>query len=280
MSGKVVVFQSHADAAPDWVHRCTATVRRWASSSGFEYYFENDSFLGRVPSYLVDALAHHRPLLTDYSRVDLARELIASGADLAIWVDADCLVIAPDDLSIRPATSYCFTREVWIEPRTEDGGLEVATKVNNSVCAFRGPQSLSFLDQYRRRLVNIAQRERPLTKLSFSTNLLTDIHHRAPFELLYQVGILSPAMAQAIVNDSVDILDLYLRFVGGPIAAINLCGSLLNHSERYAHKFGDPGMNAIVDVLVDRSCSVFQHFTDYGAFIGHSSRDRDRSQRR
>jgi hypothetical protein len=220
---RTIVFQSYRthDVA-DWIQRCMASVQSWASVRGYDYRFVDDRLFDYVPDWFKQKSPHLCPI-TDLARLRLARELLASGYERSVWVDADVYVFAPERLAVEVGEQFAYTHEVWTYA-DEQGQPAVSHRVNNSISVFiRGN---AYLDFFIDACEQTARVQPQLGKLDASTRFLSQLHQILPFPLLPNVGMLSPALMHDIASGSERFLPTYAGQLMAPIACANLCASL------------------------------------------------------
>jgi len=154
---KTIVYQSQRpEGRPAWLETCLDSVRRWAAGCGFDYRFCGDEIFVRVPAWYLDKTAAYPQVATDLGRLRLARELLDTGFERTIWLDADVLVFDPDDFRITVDTGSAFGREVWVQGDGR-GGLKVFRNVHNAVALFcRGDSFLDFYAEACERIIGRA----------------------------------------------------------------------------------------------------------------------------
>lgn len=221
---KTVVYQSfRTHDVPAWVTTCMATVKTWAAIKGHDYRFYDDAFLSRAPDWFRAKAQHEICPVTDLARLIVAKELLAEGYERTIWIDADMLVFDAPALQVAPENGFILCRELWLYTDPA-GARRISHRVNNSVAAFcAGSLHLDFLIDA---CVRIARQREVIGKLDVGTNFLSQLRHILPFALLDNVGMLSPAfMAEIVAGQPVGVAT-YMRALPGPLASVNLCGSL------------------------------------------------------
>jgi len=223
---KTVVYQSfRTKDVPSWIESCMESVRRWSQHRGFEYRFYDDSFFDLVPAELRPRASAFKCLLADYARLVAARDLLASGYDRAVWVDADALIFAPSSFDIALTRGYAFSREVWLD-RVTMGRPQFKLSVNNAVSVFCRDQKI--IDFALDAADGILRSDRPLEPVSIGTDFLSKLQNAYHFPLLTEVGILGSEMARRYLANDGRFLASYLRYQTSPIYAANLC--LSKHS--------------------------------------------------
>ena len=222
---KTVVYQSYrTQRVPGWIATCMSTVKAWAQASGFDYRFFDDSFLALPPAWYVEKCAGEICPVTDLARLMAARELLASGYERTVWVDADMLVFAPDALTVDGVEGFAFSLELWAWLDAQ-GQLQCDQRVNNSLFVMtRDNRQLDFLIDA---CLRIAMSKPRLDKLDIGSRFMTKLAESMPMPLVANVGLFSPLLMQAIANGDEAILRAYAQKLPIPLACANLCGSLV-----------------------------------------------------
>ncbi|HET9340751.1 MAG TPA: hypothetical protein VFQ55_17250 [Casimicrobiaceae bacterium] len=225
-SGRTVVFQAWVGRRPPaFVERCLASTAGWARSRGFEYRLLGDDFLDVLPEWYRERLGSHIVQQTNLARMRYARDVLAAGADRAIWIDADVVVYAPDDLVLDAPDGFALCREAWIQPAHEHHACIYG--VNQSVVvADRGNPLLDYLVWAHETLV----RDRPQNVRPFgtATALLAAVHEATPLPLVTGIAMMNPTMLREIASgEGGPVTREYVRRHGYPTQAANLTLSML-----------------------------------------------------
>lgn len=242
---KTVVYQSHKpEGGPDWIRRCLDSVRDWAHMRGFDYRFVGDEIFDRVPDWYREKAANRIPVITDLGRLLLARDFLAQGYERTVWLDADVLVFDPDGLDIGVTEEYAFGAEIWIQ-QEPSGRMRAHRNVHNAISVFTAGNS--FLEFYIHACLSVIGRlEGGTPPQIVGPKLLTALHNIIGFPLITDVGMLSPLVLRDIAAGSGPALDLLKEQTPGPLAAANLCSSLVGTAR--------DGV-AVTDELMDRVCT-------------------------
>lgn len=217
---RTVVLQSFRTRdVPDWIARCLAGVRVWTQRSGYDYRFADDGIFELCGAEYLARVGDNTRSITNLARLELTRSALREGYDRAIWLDADIFVFAPDEFSIDVTTRYAFSKEAWI---TVDAGETFCTRsINNAAFVFmKDEPDLDFLISTIRHIV--AGRD-ITTNYQVGVFLLTGLEQSLNFALLRTVGMLSPFVLRAIVQDDVAVLQRQAVEFCDPIFAANLC---------------------------------------------------------
>lgn len=219
-----LVLQSHRQPLPGaWLVPCLDSVRRWARLQGFDYRFEGDALLARVPADLLERTRHRRVVATDLARLAAIEAALADGYRTVVWLDADTLVLDPACL-ILPDDGYALGREVWVQPA--ENGPRVFVKVHNAFLMFRaGNPFLAFYRHAAERIVRA--HEGPMVPQLVGPKLLTALHNLVRCPVCEPAAMLSPAVARDALAGGGPALDAFRQRSRQAPAALNLCGSLV-----------------------------------------------------
>lgn len=230
MSALVIQSCSPAQRA-GWQGACLASVERWVRGQRHDYRFLGDEIFDRVPAWYRDKAGDKRPVVTDYARLLLLREALATGSDTAIWFDADVLVL-DQSLLLDFGGTCAFGQEVWVERK--QGRLTARRNVHNAVMVFRhGCPVLPFLIHCVESLMQRVAAAH-IAPQFVGPKLLQALHPLADFALLPQAGALSPLVVADLVNGGGEALTLMLKQTPEPPKAVNLCASLIGDKQAIA----------------------------------------------
>ena len=238
------MVQSHAPSPPAWIERCTATVRGWAATNGYDYELVGDELLALAPAE-VRAKADGVLPVTDAARLVLLRDRLASQRwDRVAWLDADVLVFAPERLFATAGgaggdgSGLAVCDEVWVTGGP-GGGLRAVRLVNNAVLVAAATQPLDEL--LAAALERSATAPGRLAPRSLGPDLLTPRHRLRPYPLVPGAALCSPHVVRDLAGagDGGAAVDLLAQHLTTPIGAVNLCASTGD----------DP---AVFDAAVDR----------------------------
>lgn len=138
---RVIVLQSFRNHdVPVWVDLCRESARAWADLRGWSYEFIGDEFLDFAPARLRAACGANVWSLTDICRLEWMKSKLAIDADVAIWVDIDMLVFAPERIDMRLSRSHGFSYELYFSGGAAHHG------VNNALMFYR--RGAPMLDRY------------------------------------------------------------------------------------------------------------------------------------
>ncbi|NOR52157.1 MAG: hypothetical protein GQ470_06005 [Gammaproteobacteria bacterium] len=224
-----LVIQSHRSPLPyPWIESCLASVRGWCSMHGYGYRFMGDELFDSVPTHLLKKTEGQRVIATDLARLLVLQDVLDSGYETVIWLDADFLIFNPLKFEL-PDHPYAVGREVWIQ-HDRRGKLKVYKKVHNAFLMFR--KQNGFLDFYREtaeRLLSLNQGTMPPQFIG--PKLLTALHNVAVLPVMESAGMLSPMVIKDIVRGEGAALNRFIKHSPEPIAAANLCLSSCDSNE-------------------------------------------------
>ena len=227
---QALVIQSYrTEDVPEWIDRCLASVRNWSATAGWQYRFIGDEILDLVPQWYRDRAGGRMPVITDLARLIAVRDALRVDADVVAWIDADVLIFDPEAFDPTPAGTFAFARELWVQADGKSGGFKVYRNVHNAVCVFR--QGNPMLDFYIHACAAVLQRvESGVPQQIVGTKFLTALNNIIGFELIDDVGMVSPAVARDIVAGGGPALEALRCASHLPLRAANLCNSLTGQS--------------------------------------------------
>ncbi|MBT3360250.1 MAG: hypothetical protein HN403_11555 [Rhodospirillales bacterium] len=222
---RTVVYQSYRTSnVPAWIETCLTSVRQWAATQGFEYRFFGDEFLEMVPGWYREKADGRIPIVTDLARLLAARDFLVDGCERTIWLDADVLVFDPDHFTVSVTDEFAFGEEVWVQP-SSSGGLRAYRNVHNAICIFVGGNAM--LDFYIHACKSIlCLLDGGAPPQIVGPKLLSALHNMIGFDLIGEVGMLSPLSLRDVANGGGPALDLMCEKQSKQLCAMNLCSSL------------------------------------------------------
>ena len=224
---KTTVIQSYrTQAVPEWIQLCLQTGEAWATAAGYEYQFVDDKIFDKIPKWYRRNAGDKIPVLTDLGRLILIHEILNAGADRTIWLDADVLIFNPEKLVIDIEIEYAFGREFWVQLNKKKCGLKVYRNVHNAICLFK--KSNPFLEFYIhacQQIISGASGNVPSQVVG--PKFLTALHNIMGFNLIETVGMASPLVLQDISAGGGPALNRLRAVTRLPLAALNLCSSLI-----------------------------------------------------
>ena len=241
-----LVIQSYRkEAVPDWIETCMESVRAWAFDSGFSYEFVGDEIFDLLPDDYRKIAEGRIPVLTDLARLLLIRRALECDFERAIWVDADVLVFHAHYLSVPGNMGYAFCQEIWVQPSGHrPSALRCYRNVHNAFCLFeRGNAFLDFYIHACERIVGAAAGQMP--NQIVGTKFLTALHNMVGLPLLETVGMFSPLVVRDVAVGSGEAAVRLDRETAVPLAAANLCSSLLGRET--------DGV-ALTDTIIAQAC--------------------------
>lgn len=222
----VLVLQSfHESAVTNWVGRCVQSVQSWCHLQGYDYRQRGDELFAVLPTWYREKVGARMPIAADLARLLWIREeLLAGSYELVAWLDADVLVMAPEQLQLQAATSCVFGQEFWVQQ--QDRRYRVRKNVHNAYCAFRPDcPILPFLIEAVQRMVRRVEPQHMAPQF-VGPKLLTHLHNTVGFELDPRFGALSPELISAKLAGNEEPYRQMLTQMPTPLMAANLCASL------------------------------------------------------
>ncbi|MEM9621662.1 MAG: hypothetical protein AAF993_08445 [Pseudomonadota bacterium] len=246
---RVVILQSYREeGVAEWMQRCLASVVGWAAHQGYEYRFLGDTLFGLLPAWYLDKVGERLPMATDLARLLWLQQVLREdNVDVAVWLDADTLVFAPDAWRVQLDQDCVFGCERWLQKAAKGNGYKIYRNVHNAYCGFQKRSvTLPFLIDRVQHLVRQVDTSR--VPLQFvGPKLLTSLHNTVQFALDPRAGAISPLLRAAVLTPGHEkVLASYRRDAAVPLCAANLCASLVQDAEM------DGQMDAQMDVQMDR----------------------------
>lgn len=225
MSDTVIVQSFHAKPWPGPIETCVDSVQAWAARHGHRYLLVGDEIADHLPRLYRERCFGRWPVMTDLGRLLLLREQLRAGARRAVWVDADVMIFAPDLFGVETVADHAVGREVWVA-RDAKGRWKTRRHVHNAVLVFTAASpALDFLIHATRRVVE--RLERPASPQIAGPKLLTTLHNLVAFPVLESAGMISPPVLAELVAGEGPALKRHRSGLTAPMAAANLCHSLL-----------------------------------------------------
>jgi len=226
-----------------WVGRCVQTVQSWCELQGYTYQQRGDDLFDLLPAWYREKVGTRMPIAADLARLLWIRDELAQGEfELVAWLDADTLVLAPQQLRLTASTSCIFGQEFWVQQQGQR--YRIRKNVHNAYCAFR-PHCpiLPFLIEAVQRMVRRVDGAH-IAPQFVGPKLLTHLHNTVGFELDPRFGALSPALIEATLAGDTAPYEQMLAQMPAPLMAANLCASL--HDDQ-AHT-----MSQLIERLLQR----------------------------
>ncbi len=272
---KTIVYQSFRTSnVPGFISSCLNEAKAWAKQHGFDYRLYDDAFFELIPAELRARAMTHKCLASDFARVVAARDLLASGYDRAIWLDADALVFDPANFAPRTESNFSYAREVWLH-RTWLGRPQLRLTVNNTLSTYCRDQTI--IEHYLDCATRILRSDQTLNPTSIGTDWLLNLARSTPLNLETRIGVFNPELAHRYLAGDATTLRAFLNLHTSPISAVNLCLSKFGTPQtRYI--FDDATAQHVIDrLLADRGASLNRHFTgDYSPTTDEFNRSHSR----
>jgi hypothetical protein len=172
------------------------------------------------------------PVLADIARLDWITSVLSQRGGLAVWIDADTIIINRDWALPRDTHTF-FGEECWVQQDAE-ARWRAYLSPHNALMGFNEVSPvLPFL-----RYLSVSIMERAdaefIAPQMIGPKLLKALHSLADFVLVPEAGALSPALLAEWVGERGDAITCYERARRPQLAMANLCGSLVsvdNHAE-------------------------------------------------
>jgi hypothetical protein len=242
---RTLVLQSHRLPLPaPWMSACCDSVRGWADHQGYDYRFEDDALLSRLPADLRDRTVQRTVVAADLARLEALDAALEEGYRQVVWLDADTLVVDPAALQL-PEADYAVGREVWIQTDARTGRLRAYVKVHNAFLYFAAGNP--FLAFYRHAAQRIVRAHRgPMVPQLVGPKLLTALHNLIDCPVAERAAVLSPAVVEDLPAGGGPALTLMQAHSREPPASLNLCASLVDTEA------GASRMDALIERLLKR----------------------------
>ena len=239
-------FRKHN--VPEWIQRCLESVQDWTKEKGYSYRFIDDEMFEYAPDWYRQKVKDNVQLVSDISRLKLARRFLLEGYERVIWIDADLLIFDPVNFAIDTEEGVHFCREIWIDADLNRNVIH-QKKINNSVCVFH--EGNVFLDFYIDACLKLVADRTNIPHVLVGTTFLTALKEIYPFPEITNVGIISPVLVYDLLTENSGFLTKYLEWHAAPVSAANLCGSMRNKVFEGV-EINDSNMSSIVQQLLKR----------------------------
>lgn len=239
-------FRNHN--VPRWVQQCMESVEVWTKNEGYSYRFIDDELFEYAPDWYRHKVKDNVQLVSDLSRLVLAKRFLSEGYDRVIWIDADLLIFDPVHFSLETEEGVHFCREIWTDADL-DGKVIHQKKINNSVCIF--PTGHVFLDFYIDACLKLVAERDDIPHVLVGTTFLTALIEIYPFSEITNVGIISPSLVFDLLTENTGFLSKYLEWHAAPVFAANLCGSM-QHQVFKGLRIDHARMLAVVQKLLQQ----------------------------
>ena len=219
---KTLIIQSYrTQAVPAWIARCLASVRAWAQAKGYDHWLTDDRAFALCGEDYLARVGDNPRSKTNLCRLELIRSALADGYDLAIWMDADIFVFAPQQLDLAAAERISFPHETWLW--RNDKGWGFNRTLNN--CVIVCPRNDPDLDLIIRATRHRALHHPVTINRQVGVDLIRGLHQFLQFPLLGNVGMLSNHSVIALAQNNEWLMRHQAQYHQTPIYAANLCAS-------------------------------------------------------
>ena len=231
----VTILQSSADAMPNWVSRCMASVADWSRHQGYNYQCIGDKLFDWVTPGLRAKLHNRKPILADLARLRWIESELAVRGGLVVWIDADTLVVDPT-WRMPDWTHTFFGEECWVQ-RTAEGAWRAFQSPHNAFMGFTAASPvLGFLVYLSESIIERADAAHIAPQM-VGPKLLKALNNLAQFTLVPEAGTVSPELRAEWVGEAGPATACYEQAARAPLALVNLCSSL-THSEEAVQRVG------------------------------------------
>jgi hypothetical protein len=251
-----LVLQSfRSDRVPEWIDRCSASVRAWGRRNSFAYRLLGDEIFDQLPGWFVAKMHGDLVPLSDLGRLQAMQRIFqAESWERIIWVDIDVLVFDAPRFVIADLEPIYLVEELWVAPHADAPGYVVRWKVNNSVMACRRDAPI---DALRLEALDAIRRIDEPDRIDVSTRLLTARQRETPLPLLRCVGCLGPPVIRDLLAGGGQALSLLTAARATPLGAANLCRSFSDDDPSTGHVSARE-LSAAVDVLLARGSVLLE----------------------
>lgn len=245
---KTLILQSTRLPAVDWIAACIDSVKMWCDHVGYDHQLIGDEIFDCVPPWYMNKVVGKLPVATDYARLIHIKQRLSEGWDRVVWIDADVIWL-DFDWPLPDCDDCAFGAERWVQPKS-DKGWKVCRNVHNAICVFtRGSVTLDFL---AKTVLGIIEKADPefIAPQMVGPKLLTALHNIVNFQLLPEIGALSPWVIDELLNHESLRYGALARLRSAEslntttsAVAYNLCASLNDdqrRQNRLAHLCRDP----------------------------------------
>ncbi len=238
-----LVIQSHRDPLPyAWLQACLGSVREWAVFNRFDYQYLGDELFDLLDERIIQRTQKQIVIATDLARLLQLKKALERGYQRVIWLDADFLVFKPTEFKLVD-TSYALGREVWVQLNNK-GRLQAYVRVHNAFLMFcqSNPFLAFYLDTAQRLLM---QNTGSMPPQFIGPKLLSALHNICQCPVQETAAMLSPLTIRGILNDRLDVVDLFCQRSLQTPAAANLCISSVSGGD-----ISNQEMQAVIDHLL------------------------------
>jgi hypothetical protein len=221
-----LVLQSHRHRTVNrWIPLCLDSVRAWSNQQGYAYCFVDDAIFTILPPDYHQQFVDRGPVLSDLARLLAIEQALADGWSSVIWVDADLLIYAPDELHPARPSDCAFGREIWIDDN-QHGRPHAWRNVHNAFMQFSaGSVVLPYLLMTIQSIASRIETDSVAPQI-FGPKLLSALHSITGFDLVDQVTAFSPAVMADIARGQGPYLHHLHATQPAMPAAANLCASV------------------------------------------------------
>jgi hypothetical protein len=253
---KTIIIQSYrTENVPRWITDCMKTVKDWADSQGYHYFFLDDAFFDFVPSWI--RTKHPNAL---YPKVDIARLYMIKDCiqeyDTVMWFDADIFIFNPEGVNILKhlAAPYAFSLERTISD--PNNNLYSEFSLNNSFMYFR-KEGLGMLDSYieqsEERLRNVDTGK--TQNCEIGPNLLRVMAEQQPLNAITFNGVINSYILIGFTKKESRLKE-YSKMFGYEQFMANMCHNMLSVDNRTVKEVIESAIGRTMKLLYDSKGAI------------------------
>lgn len=226
---KILVIQSAAPNAPQWIRFCLDRTKKWCQSKGYGYVFHGDELFDSLPTHFGGRPTQEfeKVTLSDYARLKAIEwHLLRNNNTTVVWMDSDILIIDEVNFGFNGLKNFAC-QEVWHDMRFL-GKNYFTSKTNNCIIGF---DNLRFVQCMITEMECVLSNDK-ISKLMAGPMFLTK--QFPDFPVIRNVACPGLLAQNRLLKSFVSSMD-YCREIrekqGWPIHAANLCANSVNASK-------------------------------------------------
>ncbi len=234
---------------PRWIDLCMQSVRDWAGAHGHDHVF-TDRFFEPVPTWFRAKCGTQIGPLTDLARTLWMQRCLDTGSDAVFWIDADVLVFAPGLLRLPRIDRLTAIRE--LTPLVNAHGQINMTGEGVNGAILGAPAGNDGLADYRRSIEACVRDAAPgaIVRTMAGPALLTTIGQTVGLGMIDNIGLVTPAMAGALLRGEPALPRAYMTAFGSPLYAANLCHFVRGEGSAADRQRFDRAMEQLIALLL------------------------------
>ncbi len=233
------------------------SVNVWARNECWDYKFINDDFFELAPGWVRKRCNGNIYALTDVCRLQWLRDQLDAGYERVVWVDADVLIFAADQINISTKRGYAFAHELFLK-LDKQGGASPIYGMNNALMVFEREQSIldSYLNSCFETLSSLPSGRVPRTALG--PKLLEKLNNENLLDTIKGIGLFTLAMNREIASNGGPLTRQYVSLSPATLGAANLCHFLRNSTPLSKRsQFDSLYEQAVINMLNSRGNVMF-----------------------